>query len=121
MRQRLFALTIALSICLPALAQNAESRAQELLAIADHIFKDSNASLDADARRAFERLVIESSKKIDTPSQMQEARISMARLAQAMVDCSPDSPCPTTSGRIVLRVADLKRALKKLCPLYPFC
>lgn len=125
MRLRIF-MVFALLVGIAALAvahdPSADRRARELMGIAENIFKSSNAVLAEDARTKLTRLVSEGAKQIDSEQQMQVARISMARLAQAMVDGCPDKRCPKADAvAVVITSADLREALRRLCPLYPFC
>lgn len=110
-------------ICPLAIGQEKsyKARVDELMAIADGVFERSNARLADDARKELQDLVYRGTEKIKSEQQMNEARVAMGRLAQAIVDRCPNSPCPAPKVEIFLTLADLRRALDKLCPLYPFC
>jgi len=94
----------------------AASRAGELLALSDRIFKESKADLAADARKSFETFVKKLAARTDTDAQMLQSQIFMARLCQRMVDRGREA-----DGRIRIGNIELTDALGRLCPFYPLC
>jgi hypothetical protein len=116
----LFALLVGIANIAAAHDPSPQGRAKELMGIADDIFQRSKAVLTEDARTELKSVVMYGAKKVDSEQQMQMARISMARLAQAMVDGCPDKRCPQ-ANQLTVTSADLRGALSRLCPLYPFC
>ena len=64
----------------------AASRARELLALSDRIFKESKVDLAADVQKSFETFVKKLAARSDTDAQMLQSQIFLARLCQKMVD-----------------------------------